>query len=107
MPTYYFVDIKVTDPDGFALYVRDAPATVAAHGGRFVIRNPAVDVLSGDWGFSRLVVIEFADRQTFDRWYCGPQYRPIRELRNRCTEVREAVIEGAALAVGVANATAQ
>jgi hypothetical protein len=45
MPAYVIADIEVIDSAGFEEYRRLVPATIAAHGGRYLARGGATEVL--------------------------------------------------------------
>lgn len=94
MTTYYFLDVDVHDSDLYGEYVRLAPPTVAAAGGRFIVRGGAHTVLEGDLALHRLIVIEFADRKAFDDWYQSPAYRDMLALRERCCRSNAFVVDG-------------
>ena len=59
MSAYVICDIEVTDSAGYQEYAQQAPPTIARHGGRYLVRGGAVDVLEGEWTPNRLVVLEF------------------------------------------------
>jgi uncharacterized protein (DUF1330 family) len=53
MPAYLIAEIDVTDRELYDEYRKGVPATVAAHGGRFVVRGGATETLEGGWSTSR------------------------------------------------------
>ena len=57
MPAYILVDIDVLDAARYEDYKRLASASIAAHGGKYLIRGGAVEVLDGDWEPNRFVVL--------------------------------------------------
>ena len=71
-------------------------AIVTAHGGRFLARGGAIEVLEGTWPPKRLVIIEFPDMAALKAFYESPAYRPLIELRNRTASSRLVAIEGSA-----------
>ena len=56
MPAYVIVEVRVTNPDPYAAYRDLATASVARHGGRFLVRGGAVTPLEDDWRPERFVV---------------------------------------------------
>ena len=56
MPAYVVVNVTVQDPEPYETYKQMAPPTIAAHGGRYLVRGGAVDVREGDWRPDRLVI---------------------------------------------------
>lgn len=94
MAVYVIADLEVTDPSGFDEYRQKVPATIAAHGGRYLARGGATEVLEGDWSPGRCVVIEFPDMTHFRDWWSSPGYAPLRELRQRTARTNLVVTRG-------------
>ena len=94
MAAYLVADVEVTDPAGYEEYKRQAPATIAAHGGRYLTRGGARDVLEGDWTPKRVVILEFPNMAKLKGWYDSAEYRPLRQIRERTTRSSVVVIEG-------------
>ena len=46
---YVIVDIKVNDPEQYRQYMAQAPATIAAAGGEYLVRGGQHAVLEGSW----------------------------------------------------------
>ena len=95
MPAYVIADVDVTDPARYAEYRQRVPATVAAYGGRFLVRGGACDVVEGDWRPGRVVVIEFPDMAAAKAWYGSAEYGPLVKLRQSASTGSLLLIEGA------------
>lgn len=89
MPAYIVSRVKISNPEAMQHYMREAPATVAAFGGRYLVRGGDVQALEGAWEHERMVVVEFPDKSAALAWYESDVYRPLRDLRQ---ENAEAVI---------------
>ena len=62
MPAYVIADVRdARDPEALAEYRRGNTESVASHGGRFIVRGGAIELLEGEWDTRRIVIIEFAD----------------------------------------------
>lgn len=96
MAAYVIADIEVTDREGFAEYQQKVPATIAAHGGRYLVRGGAVEVMEGGWTPGRCVVLEFSDMARLKAWYHSPEYRPLIAIRERTTKSNLVFVEGIA-----------
>ena len=94
MPAYVVVQIAVHDPAGYEEYKALAPATVAAYGGRYLIRGGVSQVLEGSWQPSRLVVLEFPTMAQARAWWDSPEYTPVKAVRQRCAQTEMLLIEG-------------
>ena len=68
MSAYVIVELEVTNQEEYAAYGKLAEASVARHGGRFLVRGGEFEVLEGEWS-PRIIVLEFesvdAVRQEF------------------------------------------
>ena len=94
MAAYVIADVEVTDLAGYDEYRKGVPATIAAHGGRYLARGGAVQVLEGDWIPRRAVILEFPSLERARAWYDSPEYRPLREMRARASNSRLVIIDG-------------
>jgi uncharacterized protein (DUF1330 family) len=95
MPAYVIADIDVHDPDAYAPYRAESTATVAEHGGRWVVRGGAHEVAEGDWRPGRLVVIEFPSMEAARGWYESERYRAAAEVRRAASTGSVVFVEGA------------
>jgi uncharacterized protein (DUF1330 family) len=48
MAAYVIVEIDVTDPVEYEEYKKQAGASVANHGGKYIVRGGATETLEGD-----------------------------------------------------------
>jgi uncharacterized protein (DUF1330 family) len=94
MAAYVVVDCDVTDPVRFENYRKLAPPTIAKHGGRYLARGGAMDVLEGDWRPGRLVVLEFPTADAARRWYASAEYVAARAERAGAARMNMVVVEG-------------
>lgn len=94
MSAYFLVNITVRDPAKFEQYRQAVPAVIAKHGGRYLVRGGAVDVLEGDPGLNRVVVLEFPDMAAARAFYTSEEYAPLLALRLSATECSVALVEG-------------
>ena len=95
MPKAYVIcDIDVTDPDAYEAYKALAGPSVAAHGGTYLVRGGATEVLEGDRTPNRVVVIEFPDGEAARGWWDSPDYREARAIRAPAATASVIVVEG-------------
>lgn len=94
MAAYVIADIEIIDSAGFEEYRRQVPATIAAHGGRYLARGGATELLEGTWLPKRCVILEFPDMDRFRAWWSSPEYQPLRALRERTTKSNLIVTQG-------------
>ena len=94
MPAYVIADVAVTDPALMNEYRKLVPATVAAYGGRFVVRGGPHQKIEGDWTPSRLVIIEFPSMEQARRWYDSEEYRAPKAMRIKAGRTNLVFVEG-------------
>lgn len=94
MPGYVIVDVDVQDEQDYAEYRAKAPATVAAAGGKYIVRGGAVHHQEPGWDVHRFVVLEFPSVAAAQAWYRSPAYQQILPIRLRSTRSRMMMVEG-------------
>jgi len=94
MPALVIVDIEVTDPVRYEDYKRLASASIAAHGGRYLVRGGQSEVLDGTWTPRRLVVLEFDSVEKAKAWRESPEYAEAKQVRASCARANMVVVEG-------------
>lgn len=76
MKAYLVAGVKVTDQEVYESYKKGVPATVAAFGGRFIVRGGKMETLEGTWTPQRLIILEFPDMAKLRMWYDSSEYHP-------------------------------
>lgn len=94
MSAYIIVDIKVKDPVRYEHYKQLAQESIAAHGGRYIVRGGKVETLEGTWPLNRLVVLEFESVERARAWYDSLEYAEGKALRNEVADARMILVEG-------------
>lgn len=95
MAGYIIVDVKVTDPEAYERYRASVPATLAAYGGKFIVRGGRAETLEGDWEPNRIVVVEFESVEKAKAWWSSEDYAAPKRLRQSASITRMIVVEGA------------
>jgi uncharacterized protein (DUF1330 family) len=83
MPAYIIVQIDVKDPAAYDEYKSLAPPSIAAYGGKYIVRGGEVETLEGSWTPRRFVVLEFPDTAAARAWWASPEYAEAKALRQR------------------------
>lgn len=93
MTVHVSVQIKVKDREKLKAYAAKAPDTVAAHGGRFLIRGNVTEVLSGNADLDVFALIEFPDAETVRGWYDSPEYQALIPIREEGADMVFSLVE--------------
>ncbi len=94
MTAYLIATIDVHDADGYEAYKSSVPALIAKHGGRYIVRGGARDVVEGDWPDGRMVVLEFPDWDSANAFANDPAYEPVAAIRHATTDSHIWIVEG-------------
>jgi uncharacterized protein (DUF1330 family) len=77
MTAYIVAQIAVHDRERYDRYAAAFLPTLKPFGGRLLAADAHAEVLEGDWGFGKLNIIAFADRETALAWAASPAYQAI------------------------------
>ncbi len=85
MPAYLYATLEVSDPLAYEAYRLQVPAVIAAHGGRYLVRGGATEVLEGDVQPLRQVILEFPDMAQLKAFYNSAAYQLLVAVRQGAT----------------------
>jgi len=94
MSAFIIASLEVKDPERYEEYRKQVKATVDAHGGEFLARGGALEILEGTWPRPRAVIIRFESMDKARAWYNSDAYRPLRDLRQSASEGTLILLEG-------------
>ncbi|MEZ5585374.1 MAG: DUF1330 domain-containing protein [Candidatus Competibacteraceae bacterium] len=94
MVAYVIVDLHITDPLAYEEYKALAPESIAAYGGRYLVRGGQCETLEGSWSPQRVVVLEFASIEQAKAWHRAAEYQALHEMRRRFAVSNMVVVEG-------------
>lgn len=94
MAAYIIATIEVTDPEQFEVYRGQVPATIAKHGGKYLARGGAVEVVEGGQPAQRTVVLEFDSLEKARGWYYSDDYAGPKALRIASTISNVMIVDG-------------
>ena len=91
---YMVAHLDVHDPAGFEKYRDRVVATVVQHGGSYLVRGGAMDMVEGSDLPPRTVIIEFPSVEQAKGWYNSPEYQDIIGLRLAAATGSAQIVEG-------------
>ena len=94
MSAYIIVEVEVKDPIKYEDYKKLTPDSLAAYGGKFIVRGGKAELLEGDKEPERIVILEFESVQRAKAWWNSPEYSEAKKLRHATANSRMIVIEG-------------
>jgi uncharacterized protein (DUF1330 family) len=95
MAVYAISDtVEITDPQMLAEYVQRIAPTLKKYGVKpLVAGNAGYETIEGIWQTQGMTILEFEDREHFERWYNSPEYQEILPLRMQATSNRALLIK--------------
>jgi uncharacterized protein (DUF1330 family) len=94
MAAYIIVDVVIKDAEAYERYRARVPATLAAYGGRFLVRGGVTDTLEGTWSPQRLVVLEFDSIERARAWWSSAEYAEPKRLRQAVSIANIVLVAG-------------
>ena len=94
MAAYIIVEVETIDEALMAEYRKHTPGAIAKFGGKFIVRGGKTRTLEGDWKPQRIVVIEFPDYESAERFYDSEHYKPILAMRLKAGKSKAILVDG-------------
>lgn len=94
MAGYVIADVEVTDEALFEEYRKLVPGTVAAYGGKYLVRGGDWEVREGEWTPTRTVVLQFDSVERAREWYDSPEYAAPKQMRIKSTNSSVIIVDG-------------
>jgi uncharacterized protein (DUF1330 family) len=91
---YILAEVEVTDPALFETYRPLAAATIAAFGGRYLVRGGAAQTLEGGRTLSRMVLLEFPSPERAMEWYRSAEYQAALQIRLKAATTEAFLLTG-------------
>ena len=92
MPAYTILDVEWHDEAKAAEYRKLFGSALEKYGGKTLVANQP-EVLEGDWKPSRVVILEFTDMSSLQRWYRSEEHAPVLRLREQGAKSRMLAVE--------------
>ena len=93
MAAYLIVDINVVDRSTFKEYAKAVQSTVDAYGGRYLCKWGKPETLEGEWGASKIVIVEFGTVEQAQSWWDSEEYRPLKAVRREASQARVLLVD--------------
>lgn len=81
MSAYFIANIKIKNEKEFKEYLSKVDGVFSKYNGKYLCVDETPEILEGHWDYSRVVLIEFPDRESLKKWYFSDEYQEILKLR--------------------------
>jgi uncharacterized protein (DUF1330 family) len=86
MSVYFIANICVLDQNEYNKYVEKVDSVFSKFNGRYLVVDENPEVLEGEWNYSRVILIEFPDKESLRKWYTSNEYQDI--LKHRLSSAK-------------------
>ncbi|HWH32623.1 MAG TPA: DUF1330 domain-containing protein [Egibacteraceae bacterium] len=94
MPVYVVATVTIHDRAGYDRYAMGFLPTLKCTGGRLLASDESPEVLEGQFTASKVNLIEFPDREAFQRWYTSDAYQAIMGQRLEASHADIVLLRG-------------
>ena len=91
---YVIANVDVTNPEAYADYARQVPATIEQYGGRYLVRGGEQVTKEGEAPLPRTVILEFPSLEQAQAWYDSPEYQGVVGIRHANATNKVYLVEG-------------
>jgi uncharacterized protein (DUF1330 family) len=90
---YYIGQHVISDRAAFDIYLAETIPFIEKHGGRYLTKGGTHEMLEGDRP-SRVVIVEFPNKEAARAWYNDPGYQPLIPDRHAAAQSTMTLIDG-------------
>lgn len=94
MKAYMIAHIEVTDPELMEKYREKVPTIIEKYNGKYLVRGGDSLLLEGDLFKHRMVLVEFPDRKSAEKFYNSEEYAPIKKMRLNAGNNSSVIVDG-------------
>ena len=94
MAAFVITDVEITDMPLYRQFMEKVTLTVENHGGKFVARGGALEVVMGNWTPPRLAIIEFDSLEQIHAWLESADYKALDDIRTKSSNINMVVVDG-------------
>jgi len=94
MAFYLIGDVTIKDEIAYEQYRVEASRLISNHHGKYLVRGGKAEVVSGNWRPTRLIMLEFPDKESVDAYLTSPEFHALSDLRQRALRTDIICVEG-------------
>jgi uncharacterized protein (DUF1330 family) len=94
MAAFVISEVEIINEYAANHYRRLAAASIAAYGGRYLVRGAEAVMAEGESTQRRIIVVEFPSMRQIRKWYASSEYAEALKFRDEALERRLMFVEG-------------
>lgn len=96
MPAYIIALEVINDREEFNKYRAGVHEVLDKYKGQTIVSNEDVEIIEGEWPYTKTVVVRFPSVEEAKRWYKSPEYQKVVQHRFRAATTNLILVEGKA-----------
>ncbi len=96
MKAYVIADTEIIDSTAATRYRELAQLSIAAYGGRYLVRGGRAEAIEGNWSPKLFVIVEFPSMARAHEWYHSREYAEALNLSTTALRRRLIFVDGVA-----------
>ena len=81
LSAYFIANIRINDDNEYQKYLEGVDKVFNKYDGEYLVVDNNPTIIEGKWDYSRLVLIEFPDKDSLKKWYYSDDYQTILKYR--------------------------
>lgn len=94
MAAYIIARVNVTDWDAYSQYLKRTPRIVKKYHGKFIARGINPEILEGEEGMNRIVIMEFPSTADARAFYASSEYTEVKKYRDGAATAQFILVDG-------------
>lgn len=96
MPAYIIAQLVINDREEYNKYRSGVHDILDKYKGEIIVSNEEVEIIEGEWPYTKTIVIRFPSVEQAKRWYESPEYQKVVQHRFRGTTTNLILVDGRA-----------
>jgi len=94
-PVYIVADVDIHNLENYKIYMERVKPVVEKFGGKYLTRGGPMEVVETKlWNPTRMVLLQFPDKESALEWMNSEEYQPIKKLRQENSSGTLVILEG-------------
>lgn len=94
MSSYFIAQIKIHNREEYKKYLEGTNEILKKYKGEVLVVDDTPIVLEGEWPYTRVVIIRFADEEEVKRWYNSTEYQALAQHRFKASKANTILAKG-------------
>ena len=94
MPVYLIAQLNIHDRAMYSRYGSAFMDIFNSYGGTLLSVEEGPEVIEGEWGYTRTVLLEFPSEAQAHAWYSSPEYQAIAQHRRAASTANLVLLRG-------------